>query len=466
MPSFGTDGVRGIANTELTPELALALGRVVARRLVGDAFLVGRDTRRSGPLLQAALSAGLASGGSNVIDLGVVPTPGLAYLCATRGEPGAMVSASHNPFEDNGIKLISDAGTKLADSLERAIEADLEGEAAARPLFDASARAAPARPFGAAVGTILAEPGVLAAYVDHLVAVAGAGAGRLADAGLRVVLDCANGAASSIAPQVLERLGVSLEVMNAAPDGCNINAGCGSTHLEGLAERVVSSGADLGLAFDGDADRVLAADEAGRIVDGDELICMFALDLARRRQLFGGAVVVSVMSNLGLHRSLTSHGIDVIQTPVGDRYVVDSLEANGLVLGGEQSGHLVFRAEATTGDGILTAIKLLELVARKSLPLGEIAREAMTRLPQVLRSIPMASPERIESSAVISQVVQEARRALGDRGRVLVRASGTEPLVRVMAEAETHELAIAVVEEIVAVAMSELSRDLPFDHPG
>lgn len=450
---FGTDGIRGVANTELTPELALALGRAAARRMPGGTFLVGRDTRRSGRMLLGALAAGLTAEGTTVVDVGVIPTPGLAWLAAARGIPAAMISASHNPFSDNGIKLLSPAGTKLPDALERAVEEELDLLVAA-----AGVRAAdPNALVGAAVGDLVEEPEAVSAYLDHLVTSVAMRPGTT----LRVVCDCANGAASAVAPAVLARVGVEAAVVAADPDGININEGCGSTHAERLGSAVTAAGADLGLCFDGDADRLIALDHLGRVVDGDHLIAMFALDLHERGQLDNDAIVVTVMSNLGLKRALTARGIKVVETPVGDRHVADALEANALVLGGEQSGHLVFRREATTGDGILTALKLLELVSRSGRRLADLAAEAMTRLPQELRNVPVAQPGRLGAAAEVWQEVSYVEAELGDSGRVLLRASGTEAAVRVMVEAPTADEAAGAVERLVAVVRRALGSPEP-----
>ncbi|MDA8292700.1 MAG: phosphoglucosamine mutase [Actinomycetota bacterium] len=442
---FGTDGIRGVANAELTPELALALGRAAARHLPAREFLVGRDTRRSGPMLQAALGAGLASEGSCVVDLGVVPTPGLAWAAADRGAPGAMISASHNSFEDNGIKLLSATGSKLPDSLELEIEAELDAI-----LLGVRGRSV-GSPAGAGVGEIVASHELVDAYVDHLVASV-----ELSGPRLRVVCDCANGSAGPIAPRVLERAGVDAVVVSASPDGTNINARCGSTFASLLSERVVAEGADVGLCFDGDADRLIALDRSGAVVDGDQLLAMFAVDLEDRGELVNDALVVTVMSNLGLKRSLGLRGISVVETPIGDRYVTDALEREGLVLGGEQSGHVVFRREATTGDGLLTALKLLELVSRRGRPLDELASEAMTRLPQELRNVRVPEPGRLGSASAVWAEVTAVEQVLGDTGRVLLRASGTEAAVRVMVEAESHEHARSAAERLVAAVRREL----------
>jgi phosphoglucosamine mutase len=442
MPSrFGTDGIRGVANSELTPELALAVGRAAARRLGGRRFVVGRDTRRSGPMLQASLAAGLTAEGVDVIDLGVIPTPALAYVAASRRVPGVMISASHNPFADNGIKIFSQSGTKLSDAVEESIEAEL-----------ANAKPSDAPLTGGSVGLIEPDDGAIESYIGHVLNVVEG----IDLAGRHVVLDCANGAASVIAPEVLTRAGAKLTVVEAAPDGVNINAGCGATHPERVADAVVESGADLGLAFDGDADRVLAVDEAGNLVDGDQLIVMFAKDLDARGELSGHAVVVTVMSNLGLRRALSSASIGVVETPVGDRYVTDALEANGLALGGEQSGHIIFRRHSTTGDGILTGLVLLDLLARDHASLSTLASGSMTRLPQVLMSVSVPDPSLLGRASRVWAEVREVERELGSNGRVLLRPSGTEPLVRVMAEAPTEDSAREVVERLAEVVRHEL----------
>lgn len=439
---FGTDGIRGVANEELSPELALALGRAAARVLPARTFVVGRDTRLSGPLLQAALSAGLASEGADVVDLGVLPTPGVAWVAADRGVPAAVVSASHNPFADNGVKLFAAGGTKLPDLTEEAIEDEL----AAILAGDERLR----RATGPGVGRLRGDPQAVDSYVAHLLSVA---EGRTLE-GLEVVLDCANGAASDVAPRVLRTLGAAVHVLADQPDGTNINDGCGSTHWELVAAEVRSRGADLGLALDGDADRLLAVDHAGELVTGDELMSMFALDLAGRGRLAGNTVVVTVMSNLGLRLAMAEAGITVRETPVGDRYVLEALDADGLALGGEQSGHLVFRQLATTGDGVLTAVLLLDLLRRTGKPLAALAQAAMHRLPQVLRNVAVADPAVIVEAADVQAAVEALVHDLGDRGRVLVRASGTEPLVRVMIEAEEERVATEAAERLCAVVLA------------
>jgi phosphoglucosamine mutase len=439
---FGTDGVRGVANAELTPELVLRLGRAIARELAPETILLGRDTRISGPMLCSALAAGLAGEGVGVVDVGVVPTPGLAWLSAERGMPAAMVSASHNPFADNGVKLFAAGGLKLPERAERAIEKEME-----RP-------AEPARAVvGAGVGAVGSDTAAVEAYAEHVVSCL---EGRRLD-GMHVVLDCAFGSASGVAPAVIARLGARTEVLFAEPDGCNINLACGSTHPEALQAKVLECGAQVGLAFDGDADRLIAVDEKGELVDGDHLMSLFAADLKERGLLSGGSVVVSVMTNLGFHRAMRRLGVRVLQTPVGDRYVLEELERNALVLGGEQSGHIVFRHLATTGDGLLTAALLLDLLERRGGNLSELAAGAMTRVPQELLSVTVADPSGLESAKRVWDEVAAAEAELGSEGRVLLRASGTEPKVRVMVEAASSEKAASTASRLGAVVARELA---------
>jgi phosphoglucosamine mutase len=432
-PAFGTDGVRGVANDELTVEHAVGLGRAVARVLEGDHVVVGRDTRRSGPMLEAALAAGFAAEGWSVARVGVVPTPAVAWLAARDGCAGAMISASHNPFADNGIKVFAPGGRKLRDEVEARIAAELTAALAAGPH---------AGPTGAAVGNV--TDAAVDGYLEHLLAAVGPGAA----AGLRVVLDCAHGAASAWAPELFRRAGADVVVVHAEPDGVNINAESGATHLDGLQRAVVATGADLGLAFDGDADRCLAVDHVGGAVDGDHVIALCALDRRRRGALAGDAVVVTVMTNLGFRHAMARHGIGVVETPVGDRHVLAALEERALVLGGEQSGHVVFRDVATTGDGLLTGLVVADIVRRARRPLAELAAEAMTRLPQVLRNVRVAGSARAVVAGLEAEIGAAAT-ALGERGRVLVRASGTEPLVRVMVEAPTLDEAEATAAALV-----------------
>ena len=439
---FGTDGVRGVANQELTPELALNLGRAAARVLGGSTWLIGRDTRRSGPLLAAALAAGLATEGMEVIDLGVLPTPGVAYLSAQDRVPAAMISASHNPFGDNGIKLFTAGGNKLSDEVEEQLELELTALSAQgdpRP-----------RPTGADVGTIRVDHAAVSRYREHLIErVVPAGA----LAGLKVVLDGAHGAAAELAADVYESLGATVLAIHTEPDGININENCGSTHPEGLQAAVLAHGADLGLAFDGDADRVLAADADGQFIDGDQIIAICAIDRHERGKLPNDTVVVTVMSNLGFRQGMAAHGIHVVTTDVGDRYVLEALDAGHHTLGGEQSGHVIFRDLASTGDGMLTGIALASVMARRGRSLADLAGEAMVRLPQVLVNVRTArrDPEILDK---LKPEVDLASERLGDRGRVLLRASGTEPVIRVMVEAPTHEEAAEVAGHLAAVVTS------------
>jgi phosphoglucosamine mutase len=438
---FGTDGVRGLANAELTPELALALGRAAAHVLgagagPGRAFVVGRDTRRSGPLLESAFVAGLASAGADPLLLGVAPTPAVAWVSADADVPGAVVSASHNPFPDNGIKLFAAGGRKLAPELEAAVEGELAALLAGGD--DPSTR-----PSGADVGW----PVALTDHVDAwAAAVAGTVHGRLD--GMRIVIDCANGAASVVGPDILESLGAEVHALHARPDGTNINAGCGATHTGDLRRAVVDLGADLGLALDGDADRCIAVDAAGDEVDGDRILAVLAVDRLERRALPGSTVVVTVMTNLGFRIAMAERGIHVVDTAVGDRHVLDALEAGGWALGGEQSGHVIQRDLATTGDGMLTGVQLCDVVVRTGRPLAELAA-VVTPLPQVLRNVRL--PRRgIDVVALVADDVAAAQRRLGEHGRVLLRPSGTEPVVRVMVEAASDAEAAAVADGLVA----------------
>jgi phosphoglucosamine mutase len=430
---FGTDGVRGVALTELTPELVRALGRAAAHTFDARRCVIARDTRESGPVLEAALAEGLAMGGVDVVRLGVAPTPAAAWLSAADAVMGAVISASHNPYTDNGVKLFAPGGRKLSDPEEDALEAELHRVA--------EGGAPPTGPRG----TIVEDPRGVERWEASVVASIG---GRRLD-GLRVVVDAAHGAASLAAPAVLGALGADVEVLHAAPDGRNINAGCGSTHPEELQATDVARGADVGVAHDGDADRALAVDADGRLVDGDQIMAVTAIDRHERGALTGGAVVVTVMTNLGFHLGMAAHGIEVVQVPVGDRHVLAALAERGLSLGGEQSGHLVFADLASTGDGLLTAVQLLDVVAHTGRPLGDLADEAMTRLPQVLRNVVVHRPG-AEVVAELDAAVVAAAADLGEQGRVLLRPSGTEKLVRVMVEAPTEAQAHEVAERLAA----------------
>lgn len=444
---FGTDGVRGAVGTELTAEVALALGRATARALGAQPYAVGRDTRLSGALIQAALSAGLAAEGASAIDVGVLPTPGVAFLARHWDIAGAVVSASHNPAEDNGVKLFGPGGRKLNIEDEARVEAELQ------KLLELPAASATGR-IGSDVGTLTERHDAAEHYVNHLTAVLG---GPKLGA-LRVVLDCANGAASELAPRVLRDLGADVSALCDRPDGTNINNSCGSTYPQALQEAVLEEGAAVGLAFDGDADRVLAVDEEGGLIDGDQMLAMFAADRHRQGLLAHDTVVVTVMTNLGFHLAMEKAGISVVQTPVGDRWVSEAMDQGGYQLGGEQSGHIIFGDLSTTGDGLLTAICLLGLIADAGEPLAELAKQSMTRLPQVLRSVPVAdgNQTRLDSATKVWDEVRSVEAELAGAGRVLLRASGTEPLVRVMVEAPAPATADAAAERLVSVVTSEL----------
>jgi phosphoglucosamine mutase len=433
---FGTDGVRGIANRELTVELVTALGRAAVRVLGADApFVVGRDTRRSGPMLEAALVAGLCAEGADVVLAGVLPTPGVAHLARDRGGPAAVISASHNPYPDNGVKLFAAGGRKIPDDLEAQVEHELRALAVSDP--------GPG-PDGPRVGVASERRQAFDEYVEHLV---DSLAGRRLD-GLQVVVDCGNGAAFRVAPTALRELGAEVDVLNASPDGMNINGDCGSTNPADLRDAVLVSGAAVGLAFDGDADRVIAVDERGDLVDGDHMLAIAALDLHDRGMLGGNAIVSTVMSNLGLRRALDPYGIELVETPVGDRNVIDEMERRNLVLGGEQSGHVIFAAHATTGDGTLTGILLLDVMARRRRALSELA-SVLTPVPQVLRNVSVTDASALNGDSAFWSRVRAAGEELGDKGRVLVRPSGTEPVVRVMVEATDAAEAEAVADRLV-----------------
>ena len=442
---FGTDGVRGVANVDLTAELALALGRATARVLKSSGFVVGRDTRRSGPLLQGAFSAGLATEGVTVSDVGVLPTPALALLARGRGLPAAVVSASHNPFQDNGIKLFSSEGTKLPVETEQAIEKELDA-------LLGSPEHATARPRGAGVGVIVSDAKAVDEYRQGVVR---ALKGRRLD-GLHVVLDCANGAASTVAPAIFDSLGARVDAVFDQPDGININDGCGSTHPAALSAAVLERGAALGLAFDGDADRLVAVDHRGVLADGDTLLALFAIDLASRGLLPGDSVVVTVMSNLGFRHAMSERNIAVVETPVGDRSVLEALEAGGFHLGGEQSGHIVFRQLTSTGDGILTGLLLADLIVRSGVGLAALSAGLIERVPQVLRNVTVLEPHRLAGATEVWKAVSEVEASLGSTGRVLLRASGTEPVIRVMVETFDPAAAESAVDRLCAAVEGAL----------
>lgn len=445
---FGTDGVRGLANKDLTAELALELS-VGAAHVLGEAgafdgrrplALVGRDTRASGEFLEAAVVAGLASAGVDVVRVGVVPTPGLAFLVNDRNaDLGVMLSASHNPMPDNGIKFFSRGGVKLDDIIEDAIEARLGEEWE--------------RPTGAAVGRVTDDYAAVEAYVAHLVSSLGT-EGSLH--GLKVVLDCANGASSMTAVAAFETQGAEVVAIHNTPDGENINEDCGSTHMGDLQATVVKEGADLGLAFDGDADRCLACDAEGTLVDGDQILAILALALKEDSKLHSDTVVATIMSNLGFVNAMKANGIRVDSTKVGDRYVLESMNANGFTLGGEQSGHVIMSEFATTGDGVLTGLHIAARMKQTGKSAAELAG-VMTRLPQVLINVRDVDKLRAGIDPQIQSSVSTANKELGDTGRVVLRPSGTEPVVRVMVEAATQEKAQEVAEELAAIVKDRVS---------
>jgi phosphoglucosamine mutase len=450
MRLFGTDGVRGLANGEtLTASLALDLAVSAAQVLIGhDDYadrhesgrplaVIGRDPRISGQFLQAAVMAGLASAGVDVVDLGVIPTPGIAYLTeAMDADLGVVITASHNPMPDNGIKFLQRGGVKLDDVLEDEIEARL-GQAWERPT-------------GAALGRISFAPDALERYVAHLT-----GTLRKPLAGLTVVVDCAQGASSASAPLALENAGATVIAIHNHPTGLDINDHCGATHTDALQRAVVEHGADCGFAFDGDADRCIGVDRDGNVVDGDQLIAIMALALQEQGRLAEDTVVVTVMSNLGFLRAMQEHGITVRQTAVGDRYVLEDMRAGRYVVGGEQSGHIILREYATTGDGTLTALQILERMVETGRSLAELAA-VMKRFPQVLLNVPGVDKSRTDDPALVAALEAE-QKELGDAGRILLRPSGTEPLVRVMVEAETQERAHEVAERLVGVVRERLA---------
>ncbi len=432
---FGTDGVRGLANRDLTPELALAISVAtihVLRESEGlqrPVVIVGRDPRASGEMLEAAVAAGLTSAGADVVRVGVLPTPAVAFLTARAGaDLGVMISASHNPMPDNGVKLFGRGGHKLADAAEDAIESALS--------------AVWQRPTGAAVGRVRELLDAAEIYSRHLSL---AVPWRLD--GLRVVVDCANGAAAAIAPQVYAQAGAKVIAVAVEPDGLNINAGVGSTYLESLAAAVSEHGADLGIAHDGDADRCLAVAANGAVVDGDQILAILALAMRDAGTLREDTVVATVMSNLGLHLAMREHGITLDITPVGDRHVLEELRARKLSLGGEQSGHIVLPDHATTGDGLLTALMVMSQVAQSGRSLGELA-SVVSRLPQILLNVAVHDKAAVAAAGSVEQAVATAAAELGETGRVLLRPSGTESLVRVMVEAQTAEQAQAVAQRV------------------
>ena len=427
---FGTDGVRGRALSELTAEYVSSLGHAAAEVIGSGDWLIGHDTRESGPVLEQALMAGLAAGGAVPSQVGVLPTPALAYLSALHSVPAAMITASHNPWHDNGVKIFAAGGLKVSEEAERAIEALMGNDVAV---------SAPTGPVHSAT---------VAPYFEHLVEIIGPqGLG-----GMRIVVDCANGAMFEAAPLVIRRLGADVVVINAEPNGRNINDHCGATNPAALSGAVVANAADLGLAFDGDGDRLIAVDHLGNVVDGDRMIALAALQLRDDGQLTDDTVVVTVMSNLGFHKAMEAAGIKVITTAVGDRSVLEALDAGDYAIGGEQSGHIVYRHLATTGDGLLAGLRLAAYVRNRRQSLAELAGAVMTSYPQVLVNVKVAHRHPnvdVELAAEIASALE----ALEGEGRILVRPSGTEPLIRVMVEAANQLLAQATADTLANVVL-------------
>ncbi len=434
---FGTDGVRARADTVFTESVVRALGHAAAGHLGADIVVIGHDTRASGEALSRALAEGFLEGGVEVRQLGMAPTPAVAHVAAADGIAGAVVSASHNPWTDNGVKLFAAGGHKLDDAAQVELQASWDET----PGLDASGRAVP-------------EPASDGRWAEAVASSVDVGA----LVGLTLVVDCAHGAMSTVAPAVLERLGAEVTVLNATPDGRNINHLCGSMHPEGLQRAVVDAGADAGLAFDGDGDRVVAVGADGTLLDGDHLLAACGIDLHERGLLADDTVVGTVMANLGLRRAFGACGISFHETAVGDRYVLEALEANGWTLGGEQSGHLIFRHLATTGDGLLAGIQALDAARRRGRTLGEWTTELVVKAPQVLRAVAVEGSGETVVEAMVDDIATTAD-LLGDEGRVVVRPSGTESVVRVMVEALDAELARRLADELCATAQRTAERD-------
>ncbi len=428
---FGTDGVRGVAGSELTPELALSIGKAAGSYLRNGPVVVGRDTRRSGEMLSLALQAGFHSVGIDTLDIGVLPSGGISFLTATTGATmGAIVSASHNPAEDNGIKLLAARGTKLPDEVEREIEDRIRSQGSKSAI-------------GHAIGTRFSDSDALDSYVSHLVAIS-----RYGLSGLRIALDCANGAAYQAAPRVFARLKADAEVFADAPDGTNINRGVGATHPEFLAEHAHGR---IGLTFDGDADRLIAIDEDGRVANGDVIMAVLARHFKAQGKLTKNLVVATVMSNLGFRKSMAEAEIEVVETQVGDRYVMEALAERKGLLGGEQSGHIIFLDKGQTGDGLLTAVRLLEVVAGTGKELRELRTEAIVEYPQILNNVRVKRSADLDNATDLWDEVRAVEEELGEEGRVLVRASGTEPLIRIMVEASSEERARHYADRLSAI---------------
>ena len=444
---FGTDGIRGIVGETLTADMAYRVGQAVATVLAEDKksapeITIGKDTRISSDMLESALIAGICSVGGNVVPLGVIPTPAVAYLTVQRkADAGIVISASHNPYEHNGIKVFNSRGYKLPDETEARVEALLLSDA---PITEKT---------GSEIGTMIrVMREARENYIDHLCA-------TIEDdlSGLRVCVDCANGAASATAPDLFRRFKARTDIMHAVPNGVNINNRCGSTHLESLQETVVNDGYDIGVAYDGDADRCLMVDEKGNIIDGDKIMAVCAMDMRRAGKLNGNAIVATVMSNLGLHEFCQREKIRLVCTDVGDRHVLEEMLACGYCIGGEQSGHMIYTEYATTGDGELTSLQFLQILKRSGKKASELV-SCCAQYPQVLVNVPVASrrgvKEQIMASEILAAAIRKQEAKLGQEGRILLRPSGTEALIRVMVEAKTEEMAHFYAEELVNVVKS------------
>ena len=442
---FGTDGVRGVANAELTPELAYRLGRAAAeyfgRETAAPKIIIGRDTRLSGSMLESALAAGICSAGGQAHLLGVISTPAVSFLTTVlEANAGVVISASHNPFEDNGIKFFSRTGHKLPDAVEDEIE-----NIVTAPIDYGKA------PVGSSVGRVIIESDLAELYIQHVV--------RCADtelSGLKVVIDCANGASSEIGPEILRRLGAEVITICNEPNGININNGCGSTHLEALQAKVRECSASCGIANDGDADRCLAIDELGNVLDGDQIMLICALELMSRNKLHQNVLVTTVMSNVGLHQAMKENGGSCVKTKVGDRYVLEEMVSKGYQLGGEQSGHIIFAEYSKTGDGMLTAVRLLGAMVRNNKPLSELG-SLMKKYPQILLNVRVADKAGWEEKEKINEIIRHYEKVLGENGQILVRASGTEPLIRIMAEGPDQAQLESIAAGIAAVVTRELA---------
>jgi len=438
-PIFGTDGVRGVAGSELSAELALLIGRAAGSYLRGGPVVVGRDTRRSGEMLASALQAGLHSMGVDTVDVGILPSGGISYLTASSGATMcAIVSASHNPAEDNGIKLLAARGTKLPDDVERDLENRLRSPEARSKV-------------GPDIGTRFVDGDALDRYVDHLAAVS-----KYNLSSVEIAVDCANGAAFKAAPMLFTRLKADIHVLADAPDGTNINDGCGATHPQMLAREARGR---IGPSFDGDADRLIAIDEDGKVANGDVILAIVARHMKAQGSLKKNLVVATIMSNLGLRKSMAEADIDLVETKVGDRYVMEAMLEHKAILGGEQSGHIIFLDKGHTGDGLLTAVRLLDVVAGTGKELRELRAEAITEYPQILQNVRVGRGASLDEAGALWEEVRAVETELGEEGRVLVRASGTEPLIRVMVEAPSEEAARRYADRLSSVTQTSMGKE-------